>query len=157
MIRLYKASENILNSKGFEENLRKVWDGIFDKLPEDYRYQVYHTLYDQFFNEDTDWYNGQTMGIIPGYKPLLDKPLRHKLNRLTESVNGMIQFYAGRYAREKHWFRNRLFTINADRGFDKHRFCEDGSRTPTSEVTASGFLLSDPRMPKWLVHQPFLE
>jgi hypothetical protein len=42
--------------------------------------------YPGFFAENTPWCDSQSMGIVPGYKPPLDQPLRRKLNRLAEEV-----------------------------------------------------------------------
>jgi hypothetical protein len=87
---------------------------------------VLQQLYPGFFNDETDWCDGQTMGIFPGYRPLLTKALRHKLNRLAESVRDQMKKTIENYVPPYPMNGNRLFYLDE---FDYlhypgHRFCE---------------------------------
>lgn len=114
------------------DTLRKGYDAIWDKVTDDDRRKMFVQLYPNFFQEDTDWCNGQSMGIIPGYKPLLDEELRHKLNRLGDEVRDEIKVTMERYVQDQQdWFQNRMFYLD---DFDNdvypgHRFCEKDVET----------------------------
>ncbi|RYP14778.1 hypothetical protein DL765_006134 [Monosporascus sp. GIB2] len=118
----------------FENTLRKGYDAIFDKIPRDYKRKVFITLYPSFFAEKTEWCNSQSMGIIPGYKPLLDNDLRHKLNILADRVRDVMVDIIERYSTDKErqlgsgWSQNRIFYLDED-VYPGHRFCEEGLET----------------------------
>ena len=82
---IQKARNIIANE--LEDRLRKTWDTIFDKLPNKDERKVFQTLYGQFFNEDTDWCDGQYMGI---FGPYLKKDLRKRMNNLAKIANDKI-------------------------------------------------------------------
>lgn len=94
---------------------------------------MFITLYPNFFKEGTDWCNEQTMGSIPGFKPLLDNDLRRKLNFLGESVRGEIKQIIDQYSGDRHshqpgWERNRMWYLDEfdHETYEGHRFCEAG-------------------------------
>lgn len=80
-----KARNIIANE--LENKLRTTWDAIFDKMPNKDERKVFQTLYGQFFNEDTDWCDGQYMGLLG---PYLKKDLRKRMNTLAKIANDKI-------------------------------------------------------------------
>ena len=145
-----QSSKDKMNSQDFQDQLFKVYDAVFDKMPANYHYQIYHLLYHRFFNvqDSDDWCNQQTFGIIPGYRPLLELPLRQKLNDLVDDLNSRIKFIVQKYYESKSpsnqphapgWFRNRIWSVDPEDQydgrnyyglFDGHRFCEQGVKDP---------------------------
>jgi GDSL-like Lipase/Acylhydrolase family len=95
-----------------EKTLRKGYDAIFNRITDDYKRKMFIQLYPNFFQEDTDWCNGQSMGIIPGYKPLLDNDLRKKLNSLGNDVRFAMKRIIARYSSDQHWFQTRMFYMD---------------------------------------------
>lgn len=154
------ASRVKLDSQDLQDNMFKVYDGIFGKMPAGYHYHVYHILYSAFFNADdaSTWCNDQTFGLLPGYKPLLTLDLRTKLNRLGEDLNSRLAEIIEAYRKTKQpvdgphapgWVRNRIWSIDPDRErdslnnaygiFDKHRFCEIGVEDPAFNDPSTWF------------------
>jgi hypothetical protein len=131
-------AQDIIDNK-LEDILRKGYDAIFAKLNSDYKRKVFVQLYPNFFDETTDWGKDQTLGVFPGYKPLLTKDLRHRLNQLADSARTKMKFIINKYDREYKepphdqggWVETRIFYMDE---FDQdiyptHRFCEDKKKT----------------------------
>ncbi|KAK2733485.1 hypothetical protein FQN57_002094 [Myotisia sp. PD_48] len=100
---------------------------------------IYHTLYDNFFNEHTEWCNDQTMGIVYP-KPPLTKELRSKLNFLTQKVNAEIANAATKWNNRGGGGQipipNRkspIYLVQPNDRFDGHRFCEEGVKDFTDD------------------------
>ncbi|KAF3480767.1 acetyl xylan esterase [Arthroderma uncinatum] len=142
-----KASEKIIDTE-LTSRIFKVYEKIHEKSSPFDVYQesppiIMHTLYDNFFNADTDWCDSQTMGVHLD-RPKLTKELRAKLNALTERVNTQIDHALTQWNwRATEYFRkdmqqpsfpsrpglNSLVLIEPNDRFDGHRFCEEGVET----------------------------
>lgn len=86
-------AKSIVESDEFYGRLSKVYDGIFDQMPNDRHYQLLHLGYSMFFNADDEitWCNGESFGKFGlGSKPKLTLELRKKLNKLTEHLNAKL-------------------------------------------------------------------
>ena len=126
-----------------ENNIHAVYDAIFEKMKDDYHYQLYHVFYSRFFNDETDWCDGATFsGWFTG--PKLVKVQRKRINQMADLLNARLQTIADNYIKLKagrpSWDKgSRLITINPDKFpkpdgsgtyglFDGHRFCEPDVR-----------------------------
>lgn len=125
----------------FWAKLEKTYDGIFDQMPHDMHYQMFHLGYSKFFNVDqrSTWCNGQTFGKIglSGLRPpKLTFDLRNKLNKLTDDWNtnlyshllGYVQRRLNKGTAPDGWLFTRLWYGNYDStrsqySFEGHRFC----------------------------------
>ncbi|KAK2760199.1 hypothetical protein FQN54_002266 [Arachnomyces sp. PD_36] len=134
---------SIVQSAEFYNRLSKVYDGIFDQMPNDGHYQVLHLGYSRFFNVDDEstWCNGQTFGKFGlGSRPKLTLELRKKLNNLTKFLNTHLFIWSIKYASDRlhdkrdPWEVQRLFFGDYDAfdeySFSGHRFCEVGVEDP---------------------------
>ena len=126
----------------FENNIHAVYDAVFNKMKDDYHYQLYHIFYSRFFNDQTDWCDYQTFST-PIAGPKLLKIRRQRLNQLADLLNGRLEEIANNYIQKKKgrpsWNPgSRLITINPEKIpnpsgtgtyaiFDGHRFCEPGA------------------------------
>ena len=154
-----QSSIDKINDQDLQDQLFKVYDAVFDKMPADYHYQLYQLLYHHFFNveDSSTWCNDQTFGLIPGYRPLLTLDLRRQLNNLVTTLNQRIEGIAKSYLQSKWppkqphapgWFRDRIFTVNPEMQFDghnyyglfdNHRFCEIGVEDPNFHDPSTWF------------------
>ena len=132
-----------LDNEDFLNRLSKVYDGVFDQMPNDFHYQMIHLGYSRFFDEDpaSTWCNDQTFGKfgLSGLSPpKLAIELRKKLNRLTDDLNirlhahllGYVLRRLNQDAAQDGWRFVRLWYSNYDQNsaysFDGHRFCQPG-------------------------------
>jgi len=138
-----------MNSKAFRDKMYAVYDGIFKALPQKKqadpeddtytRYQVYHLMYERFFNADVTntWCNTKSMSLWPTDQVYLNIPLRQKLNKFVDDLNAALSQIIQVYVMRKmpyqlnavpEWKYNRLFEVRPDYygTFDGHRFCEPG-------------------------------
>ncbi|KAJ3547919.1 hypothetical protein NM208_g1269 [Fusarium decemcellulare] len=88
-------------------------------------------LYPNFFNQETDWCDGQNMGLFHSDETLLTRDLRRKLNDLGNMVRDRITTAVESYKNpeEETW-------IALDRNnelYEGHRFCEPGHETLDNE------------------------
>ncbi|KAF2462618.1 uncharacterized protein BDR25DRAFT_320616 [Lindgomyces ingoldianus] len=100
-----------------------------------YRTWVYQTSYSQFFEEDTTQCNKAS--FLP-FGPYATQELRKKLNRLTQSLNYVLQYWID--MRNVHWtldksmWGDKYFTaidwVNVDWVYTGHRFCREGVNEP---------------------------
>ena len=139
-----------LASDDFRNNLKTIYDGIYDQMNKDFHYQISHIGYSRFFNADDDstWCNDQTFGKKPWSglsPPKLTLELRRKLNQLSDDLNGALYANLLGYendklnnpgketARKNGWLVTRTFFANLDAhapNFEGHRFCEKGVEDP---------------------------
>ena len=136
---LSKAERDIADSK-LENNIHAVYDAIFQKMKDDYHYQLYHVFYSRFFNDETEWCDRVTFSS-PITGPRLKRVRRQRINQLVDLLNSRLEGIASNYIQKKvgrpSWSQgSRLITINPDKFpvapnstetyglFDGHRFCE---------------------------------
>ena len=140
---LSKAEREIADVK-LENNIHAVYDAIFEKMKDDYHYQLYHIFYSRFFNDQTDWCDFQTFST-PITGPKLFKRRRQRINQLSDLLNSRLEEIANNYIQKKKgrpsWNKgSRLITINPEKLpvangtgtyalYEGHRFCEPGTRT----------------------------
>ncbi|TPX09106.1 uncharacterized protein E0L32_001631 [Thyridium curvatum] len=122
-----------LDDNKLRDVLKKGYDAIIERLDRGNKRTIFVQLYPGFFGEGpgTEWCNSQSMGIIPGYKPLLTNELRHTLNRLAEYVRDEIKQFLERYNGGLRWDQPRIFYMDdfdLDT-YETHRFCEKGRET----------------------------
>ena len=98
ILTLGNSARLIMHGDDFYARMAKVYDGIFDQMPNDRHYQVLHIGYSKFFNADDDstWCNGETFGKIGlgASRPKLTLELRRKLNDLTDELNSRLHVMA---------------------------------------------------------------
>ncbi len=132
------------NDDPFWANLEKVYDGVFDQMPQDMHYQMFHMGYSRFFNTDpkSTWCNGQTFGKVglSGLNPpKLTFDLRNKLNQLTDDWNSALHAHllgyafrklnqdgSGKWDFQRIWFAQYDSTKQSQYSFAGHLFCEPG-------------------------------
>lgn len=142
-----KEKNDYLETSILKDQMWKVYDGIYNRLKSDYRYQVYHILYSRLFNAEIEWCKDQSLGILPFFQPKLTMELRKKLNDLVDKFNAVIKDSATEYIYHKQlqdllepdkhigWRENRLFVLDPDRvdgipQFEHHRFCDEDITDP---------------------------
>ncbi|KAI1469574.1 SGNH hydrolase [Daldinia caldariorum] len=96
------------------------------------------TGYARFFNDVTDdcdemsfgvWWNG----------PKLKKDLRIRMNAMVLTVNAKIRETIETI--NSHFIKDKVIFIDYDRGFDGHRFCEEGVKEPDYDREDTWFFL----------------
>ena len=134
-------AERKIADPALESDIHAVYDAVFAKMRDDHHYQLYHTFYHRFFNDETDWCDRETFST-PISGPKLLKLRRQRINALVDLMNGRLEGIAESYIRKQQgkssWSQgSRLIAINPDRLpkadgsgtyglFDGHRFCEPG-------------------------------
>lgn len=136
---LSKAEREIADLR-LENNIHAVYDAIYQKMPDDYHYQLYHVFYSRFFNEETEWCDRVTFSA-PISGPRLKRIRRQRINQLVNILNARLQQIANNYiqrniGRPSWGYGSRLIAINPDKMpiapnstktyglYDGHRFCE---------------------------------
>ena len=135
------------NDDPFWARVGRIYDGIFDQMPNDFHYQMIHLGYSKFFNVDekSTWCNDQTfgkLGLSGFHPPKLTFELRNKLNDLTDDWNRHLYVHLLEYLNRRmnegpepdRWHWTRMFYGNYDNkdrhSFNGHRFCEPGVEDP---------------------------
>ncbi|KAI9886398.1 MAG: thioredoxin-disulfide reductase [Watsoniomyces obsoletus] len=121
-----RAARQKMKSDEFEKDCRRLWQGIFEKLPASSNAMVYQTLYPRFFNLETTWCDEQSMGVNPAHRPKLDRKLRRTMNELVYELNYWIQRHAWKWMKDTPAHQKKLRFVNPNNRFDGHRFCEPG-------------------------------
>ena len=64
MLRIRNRARDTFGGDDFKNKVKKIYDGIFDQMNDDFHYQILHLGYLEFFNTDDDstWCNDQTLG-----------------------------------------------------------------------------------------------
>ncbi|KAF4456267.1 hypothetical protein F53441_1561 [Fusarium austroafricanum] len=121
--------EERINGDKLVNTLKQGYMAVTSRLTGDHTRIVLVQLYPNFFNEYTDWCDDQTMGMIPQYKPLLDKELRRKLNQLGNDVRReiirAITEHRKRVPANEKW----IILDEYDKVYPGHRFCEAHHKT----------------------------
>ena len=133
-------AERAIADPSLETNIHGVYDNVFQKMTDDYHYQLYHIFYSRFFNDETDWCDHVTFST-PITGPRLKRVRRQRINQLGDILNARLEQIAANYIQKKQgrpsWSKgSRLIAINPDAIpvapgsketyalFDGHRFCE---------------------------------
>ena len=132
-----QKGRQVLGSQKFEDDIHAVYDKVFEKMVDDRHYQLYHILYNRFFNDQTELCDDMSFSAVV---PKLTRQLRRKLNLLGDDLNKRLEEVANSYIQKQtkvSWSQGpRLFVLTPDKQkrsngetyglFDGHRFCEPG-------------------------------
>ncbi|KAL4861685.1 SGNH hydrolase-type esterase domain-containing protein [Aspergillus spectabilis] len=116
-----------LNSREFQDNLRKSYQSIFDHAPNT---QLFVTGYPAFWNAATDKYDKVSFktGCINNSVLPLIKERRQRMNELTYRLNNRISLAVHSFAPPG---RGKITYVEVNRYFEGHRFCEEGVDEPS--------------------------
>ncbi|KAK6952962.1 hypothetical protein Daesc_005259 [Daldinia eschscholtzii] len=135
-----KNSRDQISSDEFTRRLEIIIIEILDRVHWEKKeyFTITVTGYARFFNDVTDdcdemsfgvWWNG----------PKLKKDLRIQMNEMVLEVNAKIRETVKTI--NSHFIKDKVIFIDYDRGFDGHRFCEEGVKEPDYDLNDTWFFL----------------
>lgn len=135
-----KNTRDQIESDEFEHRLEIIIMEILDKVRWEKKpsFTITVTGYARFFNDVTDDCDEMSFGVW-WRGPKLRKDLRSQMNTMVLTVNAKIHKTINTI--NSRFTKDKVIFIDYDKGFDGHRFCEEGVKEPDYDRKDTWFFL----------------
>ncbi|KAF3059380.1 Lipase 1 [Daldinia childiae] len=135
-----KNTRDQIESDEFEHRLEIIIMEILDKVRWEKKpsFTITVTGYARFFNDATDDCDEMSFGVW-WRGPKLKKDLRSQMNTMVLTVNAKIRRTINTI--NSRFTKDKVIFIDYDKGFDGHRFCEEGVKEPDYDRKDTWFFL----------------